>query len=64
MASLPTAGFYSDSRNDIPLLEQVNHPVAVDPDDALRAHAQDKGLAGGVAAGRLSAANKTPGVVV
>lgn len=31
--------FYSDSRNDLPLLEQVGHPVAVDPDPALRAHA-------------------------
>jgi HAD superfamily hydrolase (TIGR01490 family) len=33
------AWFYSDSRNDIPLLEFVTHPVAVDPDEALRAHA-------------------------
>jgi HAD superfamily hydrolase (TIGR01490 family) len=32
--------FYSDSRNDIPLLEQVSHPVAVDPDDTLREHAE------------------------
>ncbi len=31
--------FYSDSHNDIPLLEQVEHPVAVDPDEALRLHA-------------------------
>ncbi len=31
--------FYSDSRNDIPLLEYATHPVAVDPDEALRAHA-------------------------
>ena len=31
--------FYSDSRNDIPLLEFVTHPVAVDPDESLRAHA-------------------------
>ena len=35
--------FYSDSRNDLPLLELVSHPVAVDPDDTLRAHAEDKG---------------------
>ncbi len=27
--------FYSDSHNDLPLLEQVTHPVAVDPDAAL-----------------------------
>lgn len=31
--------FYSDSHNDLPLLERVTHPVAVDPDDTLRAHA-------------------------
>lgn len=34
---------YSDSFNDIPLLEFVDHPVAVDPDPALRAHAQERG---------------------
>lgn len=28
--------FYSDSHNDLPLLELVNHPVAIDPDDKLR----------------------------
>ncbi len=27
--------FYSDSHNDLPLLERVDHPVAVDPDEAL-----------------------------
>jgi HAD superfamily hydrolase (TIGR01490 family) len=27
--------FYSDSHNDLPLLEQVDHPVAVDPDAIL-----------------------------
>ncbi len=27
--------FYSDSKNDLPLLEQVDHPVAVDPDPDL-----------------------------
>ncbi len=31
--------FYSDSHNDLPLLELVDHPVAVDPDDILRARA-------------------------
>ena len=35
--------FYSDSRNDLPLLEQVSHPVAVDPDDTLRATATERG---------------------
>lgn len=32
--------FYSDSINDLPLLEIVNHPIAVTPDDKLRAHAE------------------------
>lgn len=35
--------FYSDSRNDIPLLEQVERPCAVDPDEALAAHARERG---------------------
>lgn len=35
--------FYSDSLNDLPLLECVSHPVAVDPDDTLRQVAQSKG---------------------
>jgi HAD superfamily hydrolase (TIGR01490 family) len=35
--------FYSDSRNDLPLLSRASHPVAVDPDDALRDHARRHG---------------------
>ena len=35
--------FYSDSLNDLPLLERVTHPVAVDPDPTLRAHAVERG---------------------
>ena len=35
--------FYSDSMNDVPLLEQVNHPVATNPDARLRALAQERG---------------------
>jgi HAD superfamily hydrolase (TIGR01490 family) len=35
--------FYSDSLNDLPLLERVTHPVAVDPDPTLRAHAEKSG---------------------
>jgi HAD superfamily hydrolase (TIGR01490 family) len=35
--------FYSDSRNDLPLLEMVSHPVAVDPDETLEQHARMKG---------------------
>ncbi len=31
--------FYSDSHNDLPLLERVSHPVAVDPDPTLRRRA-------------------------
>ncbi len=34
---------YSDSLNDIPLLEETEHPVAVTPDLALRKYAQLKG---------------------
>jgi phosphoserine phosphatase len=32
--------FYSDSMNDVPLLEKVDHPVATNPDARLRALAQ------------------------
>ena len=35
--------FYSDSLNDLPLLERVDHPVAVDPDATLRQTAQERG---------------------
>ncbi|MFT5578355.1 MAG: HAD superfamily hydrolase (TIGR01490 family) [Paraglaciecola psychrophila] len=35
--------FYSDSINDLPLLEQVEHPVVVDADPLLRAQAQARG---------------------
>jgi HAD superfamily hydrolase (TIGR01490 family) len=34
--------FYSDSINDLPLLEKVNHPVATNPDAALRAIATER----------------------
>jgi len=40
---LAGSAFYSDSHNDIPLLERVDNPVAVDPDDHLRRHARDRG---------------------
>lgn len=36
------AWFYSDSHNDLPLLEQVEHPVAVDPDNTLRQIAEER----------------------
>jgi len=38
--TLQGSTFYSDSRNDLPLLQQVDHPVCVDPDPVLRAHAE------------------------
>lgn len=41
--TLEDACFYSDSRNDLPLLEKVDHPVAVDPDEQLRAEAEKRG---------------------
>ena len=41
--SLDGAFFYSDSHNDLPLLELVDNPVAVDPDDILQARAETEG---------------------
>lgn len=38
--TLADAHFYSDSINDLPLLQAVGHPVVVDPDERLRQHAQ------------------------
>ena len=35
--------FYTDSMNDIALLEKVDHPVATNPDERLRALAQERG---------------------
>ncbi len=35
--------FYSDSMNDLPLLEKVSHPVATNPEDRLRAIALERG---------------------
>ena len=43
LASFGESWFYSDSHNDLPLLERVTHPVAVGPDDPLRAHAARHG---------------------
>ena len=37
--------FYSDSHNDLPLLERVTRPVAVDPDATLAAEAKRRGWA-------------------
>jgi HAD superfamily hydrolase (TIGR01490 family) len=35
--------FYSDSMNDLPLLERVDHPVATNPDERLHSLAQTRG---------------------
>ncbi|PCI20358.1 MAG: HAD-IB family hydrolase [Piscirickettsiaceae bacterium] len=40
--NLDDSSFYSDSHNDIPLLELVTHPYAVDPDKELRQYAIEK----------------------
>jgi len=38
-----TTYFYSDTHNDLPLLKQVDHPTAVDPDEKLAMHATKAG---------------------
>lgn len=43
LADFTESSFYSDSQNDLPLLERVTRPVAVDPDDALKAEAERRG---------------------
>ena len=40
--ALPYSYFYSDSMNDLPLLEKVSHPVATNPDDRLRNEAKQR----------------------
>ncbi len=35
--------FYTDSHNDLPLLYEVQHPVAIDPDETLAARAREYG---------------------
>ena len=42
-ADLQGSRFYSDSRNDLPLLEHVQHPIAVDPDETLLNIARKRG---------------------
>ncbi len=41
--SLQGSCFYSDSINDLPLLEKVDTPIAVDPDEKLAALARQRG---------------------
>jgi HAD superfamily hydrolase (TIGR01490 family) len=40
--NLENSYFYSDSHNDLPLLEQVTFPIVVDPDDTLRKVAEER----------------------
>jgi phosphoserine phosphatase len=40
---LAQSTFYSDSYNDLPMLERVGRPVAVNPDARLRRHARRHG---------------------
>lgn len=42
--SIEGAYFYSDSHNDIPLLDKVEFPVAVDPDPTLLEYAEKKNM--------------------
>ncbi len=42
LQSFAQTTFYSDSLNDLPLLQQVTHPVATNPDATLRAHAEQQ----------------------
>lgn len=43
LEAFETSCFYSDSISDLPLLQAVTQPVAVDPDDRLREHALASG---------------------
>ena len=41
--TLDDSWFYSDSHNDLPLLNLVTHPVAVNPDETLAEYARTRG---------------------
>jgi len=41
--TLEDSWFYSDSHNDLPLLNLVTHPVAVNPDETLADYARSRG---------------------
>ncbi len=43
LASFTAIWFYSDSQNDLPLLEYITHPVVVDPDEVLHRVAVKRG---------------------
>jgi HAD superfamily hydrolase (TIGR01490 family) len=40
---LRASSFYTDSYNDLPMLERVGRPIAVNPDPRLRRHARRRG---------------------
>lgn len=42
LADFPESSFYSDSHNDLPLLERVTRPIAVDPDAELLKAARER----------------------
>ena len=43
LADFAASTCYSDSHNDLPLLERVTRPVAVDPDETLAREAERRG---------------------
>lgn len=43
LGTVTESRFYSDSMNDLPLLERVSHPVVVDPDERLAIEAARRG---------------------
>ena len=43
LRDFPESACYSDSHNDLPLLERVSRPVAVDPDQQLATIARQRG---------------------
>ena len=43
LGAFDESSFYSDSHNDLPLLERVSRPVAVDPDQTLESEAGRRG---------------------
>jgi HAD superfamily hydrolase (TIGR01490 family) len=45
LADFPESTLYSDSHNDLPLLERVSRPVAVDPDEKLASRAKERNWA-------------------
>mgnify|MGYP001331377004 CR=1 FL=1 len=60
--SLPDSFAYSDSFNDVPMLELVGNPVVVNPDDELLALAQERGWPIHEFRGRRLAARATGGI--